>query len=257
MATQRDDELSAPTGTAPDRWITLEGALNFRDFGGYQTSDGRHVRWRTLFRADGLSRLTEADCAVLRSLGMATVLDLRSTTELEIGRFPVEAVPVSFHHLPIVEETMDPRKYRLAEGKLGERYEELARFGAPQIATALSIMADPASHPLVLHCTAGKDRTGVLAAVTLSLLGVADETIIEDYTLSSAAIEALRERWRAANPERGRELDEHPEVYSVAPTNISWLFGRLRAEHGSIEGYAEAAGVSPDLVDRLRATLLE
>ena len=152
---------------------------------------------------------------------------------------------------------MDPRKYRLAPGKLGARYEELARFGAPQIAAALRILADPASHPVVFHCTVGKDRTGVLAAVTLALLGVPDDTIIADYVLSGPAITALRERWRVRNPESSVELDDHPETFSAAPINIAWLFERLRAEHGSIEGYAESAGVGADVVDQLRRSLLE
>jgi protein-tyrosine phosphatase len=257
MADDATGEVSTSLHAQPERHIALDGPLNFRDLGGYETADGRHVRWRTLFRADGLARLTPADLAVVRSLRIATVLDLRSTTELEMGRFPVDAHPVTFLHLPIVEETMDPRKYRLAPGKLGARYEELARFGAPQIAAALDVIADPASHPLVFHCTIGKDRTGVLAAVTLALLGVPDETIIADYVLSGPAITALRARWRAANPEASRELDEHPETFSAAPINISWLFERLRAEHGSIEGYAEAAGVGPGVIGRLRDTLLE
>jgi protein-tyrosine phosphatase len=257
VARRASSEPDGPVGITPERHIALEDALNFRDLGGYETTDGRRVRWRTLFRADGLARLTPSDLDVVRSLGIATVLDLRSTTELEYGRFPTDAIPVAFHHLPIVEETMDPRKYRLAPGKLGERYEELARFGAPQIATALGILADPASHPVVFHCTVGKDRTGVLAAVTLALLGVPDETIIADYVLSGPAVTALRERWRAHNPEVGAALDEHPETFSAAPTNISWLFARLRAEHGSIEGYAESTGAGADVVDRLRRSLLE
>jgi protein-tyrosine phosphatase len=255
MAGDANSELGAPV--APERHIALEHACNFRDLGGYETTDGRRVRWRTLFRADGLSGLTPADLDVVRSLGVATVLDLRSTTELEGGRFPADTVPVAFHHLPIVEQTMDPQKYRLAPGKLGERYEELARFGAPQIATALGILADPASHPVVFHCTVGKDRTGVLAAVTLALLGVPDKTIIADYVLSGPAITALRARWRARNPEASAALDEQPETFSAAPTNISWLFQRLRAEHGSIEGYAAWAGAGADVVDRLRRSLLE
>lgn len=257
MAENGDGESRTTVDAAPERHIALEDPLNFRDLGGYATADGRHVRWRTLFRADGLSRLTPADLDIVRSLGIATVLDLRSTTELEVGRFPLDSVPVAFFHLPIVEETMDPRKYRLAPGKLGERYEELARFGAPQIAAAIEIIADPASHPVVFHCTIGKDRTGVLAAVTLALLGVPDETIIDDYVLSGPAITALRARWRARNPEVSRDLDEHPETFSAAPTNISWLFERLRDEHGSIEGYAESTGIGPEVLARLRGTLLE
>jgi protein-tyrosine phosphatase len=250
-------DASSDLATPHARHIVLEEAVNFRDLGGYATADGRHVRWRTLYRADGLSRLTPGDYDVLRDLGVTTVLDLRSTAEFEMGSFPIETFPVSFHHLPIVEEMIDPRKYRLAPGKLGERYEEMARLGSGQIATALGILADPASHPAVFHCAIGKDRTGILAAVTLALLGVPDETIVADYVLSEPAIMEMRARWRTRNPTLDAELDANPEAFSAAPTNISGLFARLRAEYGSIEGYTEAAGAGPELVDQLRETLLD
>jgi protein-tyrosine phosphatase len=241
---------------APSRHITLEGAYNFRDLGGYETGNGRHVRWRTIFRADGLHRLTPGDLEVLGALGVATVLDLRSARELDGGRFPVDAHPVDFHHLPIVNETMDPAKYQLGTMTLGNRYEELAQFGAASIAEALRIMASPESHPVVMHCTVGKDRTGVLAALTLALLGVPDETIVADYALSAGSVDSLRERVLATFPERAAELATS-EAFSTAPANMEWLLTRLREEHGSIEAYAAAAGAGADVVARLRDGLLE
>src|ERR1035441_10246948 len=112
-----------------ERHIALENALNFRDVGGYGTADGRSVRWRRMFRAGGLSQLSPADLVVLRELGIATVLDLRSTAEWESGRFPVEAIPVAFHPLPLVEEILDPTRYEVPEGMLAARYQEIAQIG--------------------------------------------------------------------------------------------------------------------------------
>ena len=92
-----------------NRVITLEAVHNFRDLGGYPTVDGRVTRWRTLFRSDGLDRLTGADLEVVRELGIRTVIDLRTQGELDArGRFPVEAHPVAFHHLPGIDVTWDP-----------------------------------------------------------------------------------------------------------------------------------------------------
>src|SRR3954447_3221274 len=93
----------------PARLVPLEAVHNFRDLGGYPTADGRTTRWRVLFRADALDRLTPADLDQLRPLGLRPVLDLRSPAELALGRFPVEDHPVSFHHLPVVDVSAAPQ----------------------------------------------------------------------------------------------------------------------------------------------------
>jgi protein-tyrosine phosphatase len=91
-------------GNATDRHIALSGCFNFRDLGGYRTLEGGHLRWRRLFRADGLTKLDEVDCAALSELGLVTVIDLRTTSEVDQrGRFPTETVEVEYHHLPLTE----------------------------------------------------------------------------------------------------------------------------------------------------------
>jgi protein-tyrosine phosphatase len=249
-----------PASGAPDeteRHIELENALNFRDVGGYETTDGHRVRWRRMFRAGGLSQLTTADLAVLDELGIATVLDLRSTAEWESGRFPVHAMPVAFHHLPLVEEILDPTKYSVPEGMLAARYQEIAQIGATYIARAISIVADADTHPIVVHCLAGKDRTGIVVALVLSLLGVDDETVALDYSLSNLSMAALRARAEAAGVPRRRSEEVSAEVFSAKPSNIHALFAALRAAHGSIENYVIASGVKPAAIESLRAALLE
>jgi protein-tyrosine phosphatase len=251
---------TSPTG-APEptneRHIALESALNFRDVGGYRTGDGRQVRWRRMFRAGGLSMLSPADLAVLRELGIATVLDLRSTAEWESGRFPIDDLPVALHHLPVVEEILDPTRYQVAEGMMAARYQEVAQIGASAIARAISIVADADTHPVVVHCLAGKDRTGIVVALVLALLGVDDATVAEDYALSNLAMAALRERAELDALPRLRSADVSDEVFSARPSNMTTLFETLRASHGSIEDYVISAGVKPEAIDSLRAGLLE
>jgi hypothetical protein len=251
------EEAASAASEAPERSIPLEQGLNFRDVGGYPTADGRQVRWRRLFRAGGLSQLSPGDLDALRALGLATVVDLRSTTEWEMGRFPVEALPVAFHHLPIVEEILDPTRYELPEGMLAARYQDYARLGATPIARTISLVADPATHPVVVHCLAGKDRTGVVIAIVLSLLGVDDEMVATDYALSERAMGELRARAfeRDDTPIRTPELAD--EVFSARPTNITSLLAALRASHGTIEDYAVSIGVKPDAIESLRANLLD
>ena len=154
-----------------ERLVAFDQVFNFRDLGGYQTADGRVVRWRTLFRADGVHRLTIDDIA---PLGVRTVLDLRTPTELdERGRFTHDSV--GYHHLPILEKTWDasalnvestpPSSSPLAISRCSKR---AATASAGRCTSSLT----PRRCPLVFHCAAGKDRTGVVAAIVLDVLGV-------------------------------------------------------------------------------------
>jgi protein-tyrosine phosphatase len=240
-----------------ERLIELGGATNFRDVGGYPTADGRRTRWRSLFRADGLSRLTDADLQVMGDLGLRTVIDLRSSYELEQGRFPVDRVPVAFHHFPLLNELPDPERFAMTPGMLGLQYREMARDAAPQIASALRVLVMPGTLPAVIHCTAGKDRTGVLVAVVLSLLGVPDKTVVGDYAHSADNMTRLRAQLIARYPEGRETIENADELFAARPEYMHELLLDLRDEYGSIAGYAAAAGVGPDVVESLRDTLLE
>ena len=210
-----------------DRMIALEGAVNFRDLGGYEAGDGMQTRWRTLFRADGLGELTEADLSVLRQLGIRTVIDLRSGSELERGRFDVEAHPVAFHHFPFIDELPDAQDFDRRPGLLGTQYLEIVRDAGGQILAALEVLASPDALPAVFHCTAGKDRTGVLSAVVLSLLGVDEPTVVADYALSGAAMLRLRAKLIAKYPEGRETLENIDEVFSADPAQMEQLLDHL------------------------------
>ncbi len=192
-----------------ERMIALEGAVNFRDLGGYAASAGTRTRWRTLFRADGLGELTEADLSVLDTLGIRTVIDLRSGTELERGRFDVDAHPVAFHHFPFIDELPDAQEFDRRPGLLGSQYLEMVRDAGGQILASLEVLATPDALPAVFHCTAGKDRTGVLSAIVLSLLGVDEPTVVADYALSGAAMQRLRAKLLVKYPEGRETIREH------------------------------------------------
>ena len=127
-----------------ERMIALEGAVNFRDLGGYGADAGRQTRWRTLFRADGLGELTEADLSVLRGFDIRTVIDLRSGSELERGQFDVEAHPVAFHHFPFIDELPDAQDFDRRPGLLGSQYLEIVRDAGGQILAALEVLDEQA-----------------------------------------------------------------------------------------------------------------
>ncbi len=232
--------------------------MNFRDLGGYRAGDGRTIRWRSLFRADDLSRLSRPDRAIVRTLGIATVIDLRSRAEVELERFPVDEIPVGFHHLPLVADLPPFEEFQAGPSWFAGHYLDIARRSGGQIAQALAIVARPHSRPVIVHCAAGKDRTGVLVAVLLALLGIPDETIAEDYALSARAMDGVLARLLERLPEQAEEIRSvAATMFSATPDNIHALLRGLREEHGSVEGYAAAHGAGSEVVDALRQGLLE
>ena len=206
-----------------ERLIALEGAVNFRDLGGYAAGGGLRTRWRTLFRADGLGELTEADLAVLRDLGIRTVIDLRSGSELERGRFDVDAHPVAFHHFPFIDELPDAQEFdrRPGPARLAVPGDACGDAGGQILAARWRCWPRPTRCPAVFHCTAGKDRTGVLSAIVLSLLGVDEPTVVADYALSGEAMQRLREKLDArSTPTAGRR--SRTSTRSSRPTRPRW-----------------------------------
>ncbi len=244
----------------PQRKLTLAGCVNFRDLGGYPAADGRSIRWRRLFRADGLTRLDEEDCAQLADLGLVTVIDLRTKGEVEQrGRFPEDAFEVEYHHLPLTDvlpPTEDLSRYD-EPAFVTTRYQQLFSEGSSSLTRAVQLLAEPDALPAVFHCSAGKDRTGVLAALVLGFLGVPREVIVEDYALSAGAMIALLERLKQEYAESVAEVERYaPAVISVSPQTMAAFLDSLEADHGSFDDLARSLGVT-DAVAQLRATLLE
>ena len=254
-------ELLPDLASDPVRLVALEAVHNFRDLGGYATADGRSTLWRTLYRADGLYRLTPADVAVLEPLGLRTVIDLRSETELdERGRFPVDAHPVVFHHLPIVDATwanLDRPKYERDEDFLIWAYQEMLTVGAPRFAKAFEALAEPGALPAVFHCAAGKDRTGLLAALLLGSLGVSHDDIVADYVLTVEGMVRFRE-WAAREwPEWSERMKSMPPAFAAAlPEAMRHIIDELCAEHGTIRSYVKSIGVRDDTLATLESVLL-
>lgn len=242
----------------PDRIIELEGAVNFRDLGGYATVDGQRTRWRVLFRADGLGELTEADLDVVRQLRIRTVIDLRTGHELEQSRFNVEAHPVEFHHFPFIRSLINPEDFEQAPGFLGTQYQQMLEEAAPQIAGALTALAAPGARPAVFHCTAGKDRTGLLSAIVLSLLGVPEDTVVADYALSGAAMTRLRTKLLIKFPDGQLLVDADADaLFSADPANMVALFAHLKGRYGTMAEYVSSIGVPDHLVDSLRREMVD
>lgn len=243
------------------RHLPLEGCYNFRDLGGYPAADGRAVRWRTLYRSDALHHLTERDAARARDeLRVRTAIDLRTEAEVEAYPEPVGLLPRR-HHLPFLAtlKRSSDAVQRVDRGPeaTAERYLRMLEGAGPQVAEAVRILAESDALPAVFYCAVGKDRTGILAAVVLGLLGVPEEEIVRDYTLTSHGIEDVIERLRGSDV-YGPGIDGTPTPdFHPHPDTMALVLEGLEADHGSIEDYVRANGVSHATVARLRDTLLE
>ena len=175
------DLIDASTGL-PLRRLPLAGPVNFRDLGGYAALGGRSLRWRQLYRSDGLATLTETDHRVLvDELGLRTILDLRAAEEVAAS-VPQGLLDAGLRHVnvPIFDETR--QLWREDDGPgftIAQFYYRMLDLSSDRFVEALRLIAE-APGPIVFHCAAGKDRTGILAAVVLSLLGVSTEDIVAD-----------------------------------------------------------------------------
>lgn len=248
----------------PERFVPLDGCFNFRDLGGYPTAAGRFVRAGMLYRSDGLHRLSATGQKAFAGLGVVTVIDLRTAGEVaeRVWR-PPSGWPGQLLHLPLrdstpVWESYDPEQLA-GEGFAVVHYLETAQQGAAALREVLTVLAEPGRLPAVFHCAAGKDRTGIVAAVLLTLLGVPAEVVAQDYALSEVATK----QWEASIADGAPDDTQTawgyvPQAMLVAEARTMFGFlARIGKLYGSIEKFASAIGVADVTVQRLRDALLD
>ena len=251
-----------PTEQSVSRHLPMEAVHNFRDLGGYPTRDGRVTNWRRLFRSDALYRASDTDLAQLIELEIRTVVDLRTHDELaKRGSYPTERHPVRLEHVPLLERiwqhTTPATEADSAVPYLVERYMEMLANGA-MIASAIEILADPAAMPAVFHCAAGKDRTGVIAMLVLSVVGVDDDVIAADYALTEEGMVRIRAYFEAHPELYGNVMENPAPAYLASPAEVMHqVLARVRDEHGSVENLLNAIGVTDATLARLRSAMLD
>ncbi|GGO62128.1 tyrosine-protein phosphatase [Nonomuraea cavernae] len=238
------------------RHIEFLNIYNFRDVGGYAAKDGRAVRWKRLYRADSLGWLTGADIETFRALSVRTVIDLRHPEEVaNSGRVP-ETDELDYLNLPIEGRRWDVTAYNdtLGVGRyLADRYLEVTEDGVDNLREAIETIARADSAPVVIHCAAGKDRTGLLTALVLTLVGVAEEDIVADYALTGLATERFIISWQKRHPTAARWPG-----FGVAPAEAMRFFlADLADRHGSVDDYcADVLRIDSRTVEALRDHLL-
>jgi len=253
-------------------WVDLEGTANTRDVGGLPTVDGRTTRSGILLRSDNLQQLTGSDVhRLVEELGLRTVVDLRSRGEVHLeGPGPLRAAGLTHHHLSLIPELLgEPDEaevdravpHRPARGTddptdMTGYYVGYLQDVPDSMATALRVLADGSSGPTVVHCAAGKDRTGVVVAVALSLAGVRRSAVVADYVRSAERVEAVLARLQAS-PTYAADLARvtADEVRPVAGS-IERFLDHVDTAYGGPHGLAMALGVDEQAVARLAARLV-
>ena len=258
----------APHGSGPavvvtDRRISFEGITNFRDLGGYRTRLDAVVRWGLVFRADALHGLSTADRVLYDQLGLRAVYDLRGEVERDERPNPVPSRPLTIiGRPPDAEPPPVPRTGLTAadgEGFLRDMYVGLINHAAPQIGQLFTGLTQEDGLPAVFHCHAGKDRTGVVAALLLEVLGVERGAVLDDYELTG------RYRLRSQQESTFTRLLESglsPEAAAGVLTTPRWAMeealDHLDAEHGGVEEYLTGpAGMRKEDLETLRTRLLD
>ena len=266
------------------RWIDLDGAVNTRDLGGLPTTDGRTTRRARILRSDNLQDLSVADVRLLLDdYGLKNVIDLRTETEIRLeGPGPLTRIPtVTIHQLTLIPEggwrtdatadTPHGRTGRIDAGKILPDRDGVPRGPDParpadhylgylndcgdSVVAALRIMSRTDGASLV-HCAAGKDRTGVVCALALDIAGVTREAIVADYAQSGDRIDAVLRRLRASTT-YAAGLDTRPaDSHRPHPATMEKFLARIDEEFGGTIGWLTAHGWTSDDTDALRARLL-
>jgi protein-tyrosine phosphatase len=210
-----------PPGDAETgRWIVLDGANNTRDLGGYPTADGHTVRWKTVLRSAELSQLSPAGCQAFQALAIRRVIDFRNRLAVS-PLFDGDAVCV-----------FQASAMSLLPVRGADSYVQTVVDNADAYREAFNLVGDPANLPLLYHCAAGKDRTGIMSALLLTLLGVNRDTVLTDYMLSN---------------EVGATVEETPMIVLLDEVD----------RQGGIREYLGSLGVAPETQDRIRMLLLD
>jgi protein-tyrosine phosphatase len=237
-------------GGADERHVPLTGTFNMRDVGGYPAASGRTTRWRTLLRSDTLHR-ADATGAVLRGYGLRTVIDLRTDLEAEFAPSPSCGPGTRTVRISLIGDDL-----REMPQRLDTIYQYMIERRGPVLAEIIGELCAAGAVPALVHCSAGKDRTGVVIGLVLAVLGVPDEVIATDYSLSASRIDpqAIAALDHVPGSAAGGGLT--PELLASPPALLLDVLAWARdAGGGTIDGYLISHGLTQTALDSLRITL--
>jgi protein-tyrosine phosphatase len=235
------------------RGIKLPGSANLRDVGGYVAHTGV-TRWRTLLRAGALDRLDAGGWTALADLGIRTVVDLREPVERERDPDDVADPRIHLYERPLIEGRID----LTVEHDLGAFYREVLATCGRALADVVRLLCEPDALPALVHCSAGKDRTGLLIALVLSSVGVPDDVVVEDYALTSLHLDAgAREELGARAMAAGLREQALAAMMDAPPGLMRAVLRDLRVQCGGAAEYLLAHGLAHAELGSLRLGLVQ
>jgi protein-tyrosine phosphatase len=259
----------------PARVLPLVGGCNFRDCGGYETADGARVRWGRLYRSGLLARLSAAAAAQVQALGIRAVCDLRRTTERALHPNPSFGAEVHGFEWDSEQESSPIRDQAFAnstdaaavQAAMLTMYERLPFGLQPRLAGVFAALDHAAPGAAIVHCTAGKDRTGVAVALVLESLGVRRDEVVEDYTLTNTAVDLRSQLLGRDGSGAGLAATAEPilalsamaqeAMLAARPEYILASLNAIEARHGSVRQYLlDELALEPAMLERLRERML-
>lgn len=243
----------------------IEGAVNFRDLGGLPAATGT-VRRGVLYRSGMTHQISEAGIQRLaEEYGLRTVIDLRSRQELDSGLATWHVAGISHHHVPVLQSTtasIEEISRRYAEMKSGVfdwtgMYVRMLEEGAPAFKQVFTLVAKADGLPAVFHCSGGRDRTGVTAALLLSAVGVADELIARDYALTGAHLRPHLDRFTWQSERMSMTREEMAQLLETTEEAMLRFLEITRGQYGSAAGYLGSVGVEEDTIAAVREKVIE
>lgn len=240
--------------------LKFEGTYNLRELGGYALANGERTAEKVLLRAGNLDQLPQASQEALLDYGVKTIIDLRD--EWEAKDYPnvfAQSTKVKYHNIPLIGEAVSEdenfKQYTKHYASLAELYGKYLERCQSQIAKIFTAIAESEA-TVVIHCYAGKDRTGIIAALVLGAVGVSVDLIADDYSQSKAQIGHLIDKWRNYAGESLAELERFEmECGSDAATMIR-VFETIKMQYGTVKDYLLQCGVEESSLNQLRALLI-
>ena len=244
-----------------ERHYPFEGCFNFRDIGGYLNQDGKRVKKGLYFRAGRQDRMSDKDLSQLSDLKISTQIDLRRPDEvLEQGKGPLEAMGAKYINIAVIPEGGSDQLNRLVgdTGISGKRYLGYLEFGPTSWLRLFGILSELDNLPVVLHCTAGKDRTGVSTAFLLSILGVSRDVIEADYLLTNLDTERQADfiESTVGYPE-AYDRERMIAIAGVPETAMKDFLDGVESKWGTVVEYLKKIGITQEQMDTIRYNFLE
>ena len=230
--------------------LPLQGTANTRDLGGYPTKDGHVTKWQVFVRSDDLYDLTDSDHHFLKDYGLKTVIDLRSTPELQMRPNPYAfSAEVDYHNVSLFENASPEVLSKAPQDLLKSMYLEMLELHQPQVKAIFEIIASAKPGLILFHCAAGKDRTGVIAMLLMGLVNVPNRDIVSNYEVSFTNLRR--------NVYFKQQDNQHSPVVLSTNTNMEDTITFIRDKYQTFENYLLSIGLSPETLALIKARFIE